>query len=198
MDERIYKVYMHTSPNGKKYVGITKQEVAHRWQNGNGYKSNSRFYRAILKYGWDNIKHEVLFDNLTQEEAYELEREMIALNESNNPNYGYNQTEGGENAYFGIAEKKPMPSFEEIYNDPFKLSLFNSLIDCCFYQTVTDKVTITTYNRNGEKTKKVEESQRVIEPSLIAINMLLDNYENEEKLKPLIEKIKEIKTMLDD
>lgn len=200
MDERIYKVYMHTMPNGKKYVGITRQEVAHRWQNGNGYKSNSRFYRAILKYGWDNIKHEVLFDNLTQGEAYELEREMIALNESNNPNYGYNQTEGGATNPFELGTKnnKAMPPFEEIYNDPFKLSLFNSLIDCCFYQTVTDKVTITTYNRNGEKTKRVEENQRIIEPSLIAINTILDNYENEEKLKPLIDKLKEIKITIDD
>lgn len=198
MEERIYKVYMHTLPNGKKYIGITKQDVARRWQNGKGYKSNSRFYRAILKYGWDNIKHEVLFENLTQDEAYQLEREMIALNESNNPNYGYNQTEGGENEYFGVTENKPMPSFEEIYNNAFLLRLFNSLVDCCFYQTVTEKVTTITYSKNGEAIKKEEEKQIVIEPSIIAINTILNNYENEEKLKPLIEKLKVLKNSLDD
>lgn len=29
-----YKVYMHTLPNGKRYVGITKQEPEKRWLNG--------------------------------------------------------------------------------------------------------------------------------------------------------------------
>lgn len=65
MEDRIYKVYMHTLPNGKKYVGITKRNVNERWKNGNGYKNNCRFYNAIRKYGWDNITHEILFDNLT-------------------------------------------------------------------------------------------------------------------------------------
>lgn len=198
MEERNYKVYMHTLPNGKKYVGITKQELNNRWQNGRGYeKHNKRFYNAILKYGWENIKHEVLFENLTQEEAFKLEIELIALNESNNPNYGYNQTEGGENVCLGIADK-PMPPFEEIYNNAFMLSMFNSLVNSCFAQTVTETTTVITYNENGEETREVVETQRTIEPNLIAANIILDNYENEEKLKPLIEKLKELKSQLDD
>lgn len=196
-EQKNYKVYLHTLPNGKKYVGITKQDVKYRWQNGNGYKNNSRFYNAILKYGWNNIKHEVLFDGLTQEEAYKLEIEMIALNESNNPNYGYNQTEGGENVCLSVADNKPMPTFEEIYNDSFLLSMFTSLVNSCFYQTVTETTTTITYN-NGEETREVVETQRTIEPDLTAVNIILDNYENEEKLKPLIEKLKEIKIELDD
>lgn len=197
MEERIYKVYIHTLPNGKKYVGITKQDVAQRWKNGNGYKSNSRFYKAIQKYGWDNITHEVLFENLTQEEAYKLEIELIALNESNNPNYGYNQTDGGENVYLGIADK-PMPPFEDVYNNGFLLCMFNSLVNSCFAQTVTETKTVITYNANGEETREVVETQRTIEPNLIAVNIILDNYGNEEKLMPLVEELKEIKRKLDD
>lgn len=198
MDERNYKVYMHTCPNGKKYVGITKQDVKDRWQNGKGYKPNKRFYNAILKYGWQNIQHEVLFENLTQDEAYKLEIELIALNESNNPNYGYNQTEGGANVCIGIAENKPMPPFEEIYNNEFLLSMFSSLVDCCFYQTITETVTTIAYADGKEVIEETKEIQRVIEPNLIAVNIILDNYANEERLKPLIEKLKEIKKELDD
>lgn len=30
-------VYIHTSPSGKKYIGITSQNPQKRWQNGKGY-----------------------------------------------------------------------------------------------------------------------------------------------------------------
>ena len=34
-----WKLYCHTFPNGKKYIGITKQDPARRWgKDGNGYK----------------------------------------------------------------------------------------------------------------------------------------------------------------
>lgn len=62
-------VYKHTSPSKGVYIGITKQNPVIRWSNGSGYKRNPYFYKAIQKYGWDNFKHEILFSNLTQEEA---------------------------------------------------------------------------------------------------------------------------------
>lgn len=34
----MYKVYKHTFPNGKKYIGITKLTVENRWRSGKGYK----------------------------------------------------------------------------------------------------------------------------------------------------------------
>lgn len=62
-----YKLYRHTSPSGKVYIGITKTSVYARWNKGRGYRRNQpAFYNAILKYGWDNINHEILFDNLTR------------------------------------------------------------------------------------------------------------------------------------
>lgn len=73
-----YKLYRHTTPSGRVYIGITKTSVYARWMNGRGYRRHQPFfYRAILKYGWDNIKHEVLFDNLSKDRAERLEIELI-------------------------------------------------------------------------------------------------------------------------
>lgn len=95
-------VYKHTNKtNGKVYIGITSTSVESRWRNGEGYYSQEYFYKAIKKYGWEGFTHEILFDNLTEEEARAKEIELIAQYKSNyrrysNPNYGYNATDGGE------------------------------------------------------------------------------------------------------
>lgn len=90
-----YKVYRHTSPSGKIYIGITCQSLKKRWENGRGYKGCPAFYKAIQKYSWDNIKHEILFENLTKKEAEQKEIELIAKYKSNQKQYGYNIENGG-------------------------------------------------------------------------------------------------------
>lgn len=89
-----YAVYVHTAPNGKRYVGITSREPNKRWDSGWGYQSNKHFFRAIKKYGWKNITHEILFEGLSSEDALAKERELINRYETYNPKYGYNKTEG--------------------------------------------------------------------------------------------------------
>ena len=91
-----YKVYKHTSPSGKVYVGITRNDTKRRWKNGQGYVSNAHFYRAIQRYGWESFKHEIVTEGLTEEEATEKERALIALYDSTNPARGYNVEPGGE------------------------------------------------------------------------------------------------------
>ena len=56
--ENNYKVYKHTTPNGKVYIGITCQDPQKRWGYGCNYKNQRYFSTAIKKYGWDNITHE--------------------------------------------------------------------------------------------------------------------------------------------
>lgn len=86
---------MHTNKNNnKKYIGITRNSPKRRWSNGNGYKSEY-FCNAIKKYGWDNFKHEIIFCNLTKEQAECLEIEMIKYHRTTDRNYGYNIQNGG-------------------------------------------------------------------------------------------------------
>lgn len=89
-------VYKHTTPNGKVYIGITSRKPEYRWNNGKGYMHNEYFYRAINKYGWDNIKHEILFTNLTREQAEAKEVELIKYYDSTNRFKGYNIKAGGD------------------------------------------------------------------------------------------------------
>lgn len=95
-DKEIYCVYRHISPNGKSYIGMTKQTVERRSQSGKGYKTQRVFYRAIQKYGWDNFQHNILEENLTHNEACEKEQYYIKKYKTNQSKYGYNVTFGGD------------------------------------------------------------------------------------------------------
>lgn len=90
-----YCVYKHTAPNGKVYIGQTCQKPEQRWKRGKGYSNNEYFAKAIQKYGWDNFKHEILFDGLTKGEADILEVETIIRYKSTDKKYGFNMENGG-------------------------------------------------------------------------------------------------------
>ena len=95
-EHRNYCVYKHIVPNGKIYIGITGKNPEERWRkNGTGYKTQL-FYRAIEKYGWENIKHEIIENNLTRDEACEKEKYYIKKYNACNPNVGYNLSPGGD------------------------------------------------------------------------------------------------------
>lgn len=91
----MYTVYMHITPNNKRYIGITCRTLNKRFgSNGVKYKSQL-FGRAIKKYGWDNIQHIVICDGLTKEHAEQLEKDLIAEYQTTNPEFGYNVSIGG-------------------------------------------------------------------------------------------------------
>ena len=96
---KTYLIYKHSNKiNGKCYIGQTCQDPEKRWgKNGNGYKNkHKKFWQAIQKYGWGSFTHEILYTNLTAEEANELERQLIADYDS--IKNGYNIAEGGSNS----------------------------------------------------------------------------------------------------
>ena len=90
-----YLVYIHKNKiNDKVYVGQTCCSAQERWRGGSGYKQQF-FYEAIEEFGWDNFEHIIVAENLTMAEAQELEKELIAKYNSNDPEFGYNKTKGG-------------------------------------------------------------------------------------------------------
>lgn len=103
--DREYSVYMHRFPNGKVYIGITKYPVKHRWARGEGY-SHQPVYKAIKKYGWENIEHIILFSGLTKEEAEEKEIELIEKYHATDRGHGYNIEEGGYTSKLSEATKE--------------------------------------------------------------------------------------------
>lgn len=88
----LYKVYLLTFPNSKVYVGITSQDEKDRWKNGNGYIYNQVMYNDILKYGWVNIKKNILYKDLLFDEAKEKEKQLIINYKSHLKKYGYNNS----------------------------------------------------------------------------------------------------------
>lgn len=115
-EEKKWCVYMHTSPSGKRYIGITSQKPEDRWGDGGaGYlcKNPNGTYRqpviaqAILKYpNWDEWKHEILLTQKTKKYAGEEERRLIELYRCRDRRYGYNISPGGEGAPLSEESKK--------------------------------------------------------------------------------------------
>lgn len=92
-----HSLYIHTNKiNGKRYVGITKQEPEARWGiNGVNYKESPHLYSAIEKYGWDNFDHEIRASGLTRDDACLLEKYYISNFKTQDNRFGYNVLEGG-------------------------------------------------------------------------------------------------------
>lgn len=96
-------IYMYTFPSGKRYIGKTKRTLSERQgYNFTGYENCTVLWQAIQKYGIENIRQEILFENdMTDEYASRLEQICILLfkvncNRFSSPKFGYNLTDGGD------------------------------------------------------------------------------------------------------
>ena len=99
-------VYCLTFPNGKRYVGYTTADssnFAHRWtchlKDANKGSKNA-VHNAIRKYGWKNVKKEVILISEDEERCKSLEKQLIAFWKLNCNRFkdakGYNLTDGGD------------------------------------------------------------------------------------------------------
>lgn len=102
---KLYSVYIHTFPNGKKYIGITNQNPEKRWSKGKGYKSSPVMNKAIKKYGWENISHEIIAEDISLEQASQMEINLIALHRTSEKKYGYNLSLGGISNSGGFSDE---------------------------------------------------------------------------------------------
>lgn len=101
----MYKVYCHIFPNGKRYVGITRTSLERRWGEGRNYSSCPLVSRAIAKYGWENISHEILCETDSLEDAEKQERGFIEKFDTLNPEHGYNILPGGDVSNNAVTEE---------------------------------------------------------------------------------------------
>ena len=91
-----YIIYKHTTPSNKIYIGITSRNPIKRWNNGNGYQKCPLVWRAIQKYGWENISRKILFTSNDKNKCLLKEKEYIENLQLTNIKFGYNLHEGGK------------------------------------------------------------------------------------------------------
>jgi group I intron endonuclease len=87
--DMIYKI---SSPKGKVYIGRTcnfNGRMAEHKHNALTKKSKNSLYKAIRKYGWDNMIKEVICE-VESTKAQKLEEELIKAHDS--VKKGYNDT----------------------------------------------------------------------------------------------------------
>lgn len=95
--DKTYTVYIHKFPNGKVYVGASRQKpIRKRWRNGQGYRNQKLVSSAIKEFGWDNIEHIIVGEELEESDAQNLERELISKYNAQDPEHGYNTKNGGQ------------------------------------------------------------------------------------------------------
>ena len=91
-EQKPYYIYIHTCPNHYSYVGIS-QKPKQRWNEGEGYKASKKFYEAIKKYGWNEIKHEIVAETNYRWIAQKIERTLITHFKKKGISYNENNIE---------------------------------------------------------------------------------------------------------
>ena len=123
---KFWSVYIHTNNlNGKKYVGMTSNIEKRFGKNGSGYLHKNKdgkfiqplFAYAIKKYGWENFSHQIVYKNLSKEEADNLEKTLIKKYDTLNPQKGYNIRKGGSNGKMAEETKNKLKT---IMKDKYK------------------------------------------------------------------------------
>lgn len=147
-------IYCHCNTiNQKVYIGQTYREKQRKIEHLSHSKvKNSHFYNAIANYGYDSFSYSVLcrissksIQNL-KVVLNSLERFFIKKYKSNNPNFGYNNTIGGDCA-------GPMGNIINIYD------LQGNLLDSLYFREICSKYNLTAetvYNaiRNNHIARK--------------------------------------------
>lgn len=88
--------------NNKSYIGKTARESERVKEHLRDRRYNSPFHKALDKYGVDNFIYEVLFEFYCNDKQQltsllnEKEQYFIQIFKSNNKQFGYNLTDGGD------------------------------------------------------------------------------------------------------
>ena len=95
-----YTIYKATNKvNGKSYIGFDSNWPA-RYKNHKQLhnKTNTVFYQAIRKHGWDNFEWSIVYQSEDKEYTLNVMEEYYIrhFNTHVDEGYGYNMTYGGE------------------------------------------------------------------------------------------------------
>ena len=130
--EHIYSgVYMIIFPNNKRYIGISNNIRRRINEHNVDFRNNLPIESAIQKYG--KINNFILLEEIEAENRQlmrEREKYWIAKYHSNNKEFGYNVSEGGDGA--DIGSKNPQAKFTEEQIQ----QIYKDLKDC--KETMTD------------------------------------------------------------
>lgn len=94
-------IYKYTSPSGKHYIGQTVRETKRKSEHKRETsKTQTKFGKAIRKYGYENFQYEVLF-KLNSNDKMKLKvildiMEKYLIRKFDSFNNGYNLNDGGE------------------------------------------------------------------------------------------------------
>lgn len=153
-----WKIYKHIFPNGKIYIGITGCSCLKRWDNGRGY-CQQKVGKAIKKYGWENVDHFILEENLSLEQALEKEKEYIEKFHSyiHDPVCnGYNMTQGGDRYPIYERNKKYREKVSKIHKkwcseheSPVKKKIYQFDLDGNFFERVRKRKRCRKKNRSS-------------------------------------------------
>lgn len=115
----IFYVYtLHNIINNKIYIGKAKdpqKRLNKHIRVASGKRKKEKFYihRAISKYGIDSFTFSIIQTLNSENDANIAERYWIKFFNSNNNEYGYNQTEGGEGVSGRIVSEETRQKIRE-------------------------------------------------------------------------------------
>lgn len=93
---KVYSIYKITNLlNEKTYIGFTNNFLLRKKRHRRDSDlKDSKLYRAIKKYGWNNFEFEIIYQSFDGQHTLNV-MENHFINEYNSYHYGYNETLGG-------------------------------------------------------------------------------------------------------
>lgn len=193
MEELKFSVYRHTNLiNGKVYIGITSQIPEKRWgKNGKNYTESIKFNNAIKKYGWNNFKHEILYEGLSNKEAISIEESLILYYQKLNKSYNLIP-----NVYTNLGESRKIKvivynvygeyidTYDSIHQAATKLNLTESNINSALKNNygciqIKGMIFLKSEDELHKKLKLVKEKSKYFNKHILQYNLngkLLNEY----------------------
>lgn len=116
-----YCVYKYVFPDGYTYIGVTGGTVQNR--RNCGYQHNKKLRNLVDEYTWKKVETIILEQGLTENDAFEKEKEYIAIEKGINPEKNVNVSLGGKSTFLGL---KHTEAYKKHMSDLYKGKQFSN------------------------------------------------------------------------